>query len=184
MKRVQCSFCSRIIFSSSVRPSVSSVLHQRLSWRVSGWPKKKKPALLHCVALKSLRDFTFSYLYIYISPPPPIRCCFRWCVRCDVLSKAARRAQRRLVLRLQRGAREGEMSWISNGRLGRGWKKKGGIRVAPVTRVMRPFSSDRCVKRRRILFSIWQQSIRLQHRAQLCDFLLQRPLKYGTAATF
>lgn len=59
-----------ILFENHIFPSflsirfALSVLRQRLSWRVSGWPTK--PALSYYVALKSLRDFIFSYLYIYI----------------------------------------------------------------------------------------------------------------------
>lgn len=58
---------------------------------------------LHCraLALKSLRDFVFSYLYIYIYPHIYRQMLFQVVrPRCDVLSKAARRAQRRLLLLL------------------------------------------------------------------------------------
>lgn len=123
MRHIPCcaSFCSRIIFSSPVHPSVSP----RLSCiSDSAGESLDDLKILRCRTPWLWNPSEISYFHIYIFIYTPVRCCFRWCVRCDVLSKAARQAHRRLVLRLQQREKEREMSWISNRRPGRGWKKK------------------------------------------------------------
>lgn len=94
-----------------------SVLRQRLSRRVSGWPKNH---VVLCGSEIPQRFHIYIFIYLYITPSDAVSG-----GASAVMCYQRRHAELRgTSSSASSGERKREMSWISNERFCRGWKKK------------------------------------------------------------